>query len=323
MKSFKNILYLVEPELEQTAALTRAVSLAETNQAQLTLLQVSKPPRTGFLTDSPNLEARTVELLQKTAADLEKLAAPYQQSRTITTQVRCGTPVLAAIHETLRNKHDLIIKPMNPGVGIFERFLSGIDLQLLRKSPCPVWLLPPQTPQKYDRIVAALDFDPWHPDPETDALNRRILELTSALAMSDFADLHLVHCWEPLSQEMMRLWGDDEDREKIADSVHTEHLQHQEGLERLSNQLRGWIGAEAYDFLKPIPQHLLKGSVPDTIPALVKELDLDLVVMGTIGRSGIPGLVIGNTAESLLSRLPCALLAIEPEGFLSPVRLSE
>jgi hypothetical protein len=41
--------------------------------------------------------------------------------------------------------------------------------------------------------------------------------------------------------------------------------------------------------------------------------------MGTIGRSGVPGLLIGNTAERMLSAVDCSILALKPEGFVSPV----
>ncbi len=318
MKCFKNILYLAEPSLDQTAALARAVSLADNNQARLTLLQVSEPPRTGILVESGTLETRYAEVCQSMAASLEAMAAPWRDRLAISIQVRLGTPFLEAIREVQAGGQDLIIKLASPEAGLLNRFLGGIDLQLLRKSPCPIWILSPQDRDHYRRILAAVDFDPWRPEAESDAFNRRILELSSSLALSDFAELHLVHSWEPLSEDMMRLWSEPDDAAKVADSVNTEHLRHQQGLERLTRKLRGWIGADAYDYLKPCP-HLLQGSAPETIPALVDRLKFDLVVMGTVGRSGIPGLIIGNTAEAILSQLKCALLAVKPDGFVSPV----
>lgn len=317
MKRFKNILYLAEPSLDQTAALARAVSLAENNQARLILLQVSEPPRAGILVESGALEARSTELRERMAASLEAMAAPWRERLTIDIQVRLGAPFFVAIQVVLAEGVDLIIKLASPETGLLDRFLGGTDLQLLRKAPCPVWILSPQDQDNYRRILAAVDFDPWRPELENDGLNRRILEMSSSLALADFAELHLVHSWEPLSEDMMRLWSDSDDAAKIADAVNTEHLRHQTGFERLIHKLRDWIGADAYDYLKPSP-HLLRGSAPETIPALVERLKFDLVVMGTAGRSGIAGLVIGNTAEAILSQLRCALLAVKPDGFVSP-----
>ncbi len=47
----------------------------------------------------------------------------------------------------------------------------------------------------------------------------------------------------------------------------------------------------------------------------------DLIVMGTKGRTGIPGLIIGNTAENVLQRTKASVLAVKPNGFVSPVTL--
>jgi len=37
--------------------------------------------------------------------------------------------------------------------------------------------------------------------------------------------------------------------------------------------------------------------------------------MGTIARTGISGLIIGNTAEAILNQLECSVHAIKPPGF--------
>jgi nucleotide-binding universal stress UspA family protein len=50
---------------------------------------------------------------------------------------------------------------------------------------------------------------------------------------------------------------------------------------------------------------------------------MDLIVMGTVARTGLGGLLIGNTAESVLQRVDCSVLAVKPEGFVSPVRLED
>ena len=67
--------------------------------------------------------------------------------------------------------------------------------------------------------------------------------------------------------------------------------------------------------------HLLQGDAKQAIPEVVKKLGVELVVMGTVARTGIPGFVIGNTAESILNQLECSVLALKPEGFVSPITL--
>jgi nucleotide-binding universal stress UspA family protein len=42
--------------------------------------------------------------------------------------------------------------------------------------------------------------------------------------------------------------------------------------------------------------------------------------MGTVARTGISGFIIGNTAENILQKIDCSLLALKPQGFVSPVK---
>ncbi len=81
-------------------------------------------------------------------------------------------------------------------------------------------------------------------------------------------------------------------------------------------------GKELVDHLKP-KVHLVKGFARDVVPALVKKYQIDLVMMGTVGRTGIPGFLMGNTAETILNRIDCSVLAIKPGGFVTPVTLEE
>jgi len=43
------------------------------------------------------------------------------------------------------------------------------------------------------------------------------------------------------------------------------------------------------------------------------------VVMGTVARLGVPGFIMGGTAEETLQKLTCPVIGIKPEGFVSPV----
>ena len=78
------------------------------------------------------------------------------------------------------------------------------------------------------------------------------------------------------------------------------------------------FGEEASRYLKP-EFHLVQGPAQDVVPNCAKDLGAELIVMGTVGRTGIPGFFIGNTAEKILTRIDCSVLAVKPAGFVSPV----
>ncbi len=214
-----------------------------------------------------------------------------------------GKTFLEAIRAVLRNKYDLLIKPAeNPNY--IERLFGSDDMQLLRNCPCPVWLTRAEENSNYACIMAAVDLNPYIPDAVDQNINQHILDLSSSLALSDFASLHLVHIWDAPGEMIVSLWSDNP----------------KEASMTYDQQLRGHIGAEAYNHLSP-QFHLRQGTASRVIPEMVKELQADLVVMGTVARTGIAGLIIGNTAEAILEQIQCSVLAVKPLGFVSPVTL--
>lgn len=322
MKRFKNILCIVTPSDSCKATLERAVSLAENNLARLTVVDVM--PRVTAGVGSADGESISADLQAGMKSDrfqsLESFTEPYRQRLHIQLDVLTGTGFLEIIRAVLRNGHDLVIKPAeNPN--FMERLFGSDDMHLLRKCPCPVWLTKPGEKSNYGCILAVVDFDLETPDTTEHDLNRQILELSSSLALSDFAALHLVHAWDAPGEMTVRSWSDNP-VEATLSYVEGELSRHQRGMDQLREQLRERIGAEAYELLSP-GFHLQRGAATEVIPELAKRLQADLVVMGTIARTGISGLFIGNTAETILEQVRCSVLAIKPPGFVSPVKLDE
>jgi universal stress protein E len=324
MKRFKNILYLNEPAVDQTSAVARAVSLAKNNQADLTVVDVIPTQVVtagiGLPPGGPISDDLQVAVESDNRKALGAMVQPFRERLQIRLDVLVGKTYLEAIRAVLKNGYDLLIKPAeNPSWT--NRLFGSNDLHLLRKCPCPIWLMKPGEKSNYTHILAAVDFDPLAPLTSEVKLNRKVLELAASLALSDFASLHIVHAWEALAEGMLVSRGGASPKE-IADYVEGERKRHRNGLYRLGEKLRGWIGKEAYDYLSP-DFHLPEGPAKKVIAPLAAELRADLVVMGTVARTGISGLFIGNTAEAILDQLTCSVLAIKPPGFKTPVKLDE
>jgi len=66
--------------------------------------------------------------------------------------------------------------------------------------------------------------------------------------------------------------------------------------------------------------HLVEGDPEEVIQGMITDNKVELVVMGTVARSNLAGLLMGNTAENILNRLSCSVLAVKPSSFISPVR---
>ncbi len=64
------------------------------------------------------------------------------------------------------------------------------------------------------------------------------------------------------------------------------------------------------------------GSPERVIERFVDEIQPDVVVMGTVARTGVKRLLLGNTAETVLGQLGGGVLFVKPPGFATPVSLA-
>jgi len=325
MKRFNNILCVVTPEAGSQPALERAVTLAENNQASLTVIEVTERVTAGIGMPeggpiSADLQAAIVSAHEQ---ELDALIEPYRQRINVQARVLIGTPFLEIIREVLRNERDLVIKTAE-ACDWQNRLFGSDDMHLLRKCPCPVWLIKPQAQKAYRRILAAVDVDDFCLPEELNTrhlLNLQILEMASSLALSEFAELHVVHVWDTIGESLINIAFNDTPEEKIATYVEQVKRQNAANLEALMREVTGNLGQDALGYLNP-QTHLIKGTPRKEVPAFAKEIKADLVVMGTVARTGIPGFIMGNTAETILNQLDCSILAVKPPGFVTPITQS-
>ena len=324
MQRFKNILYVVVPGSVSGVALDHAVALANNNQASLTIVEVigsieSNIKLSGRLLSTETLRKKTVARHQQILQSLTDSLA-LEQRIEVRTKVLIGTSFLEIIRQVLCGKHDLVIKTAENG-RLLDRVFGSDDMHLLRKCPCPVWLIKPKSPQKYQRILAAVDVGYQSEELNTKhLLNLQLIEMASALASSEFAELHIVNAWEAIAEGVLRSASIGIQADDI--SIYTAEVrqQHQQNLHILMDEI---IRNQEYKTLNvPSTQlHLLKGSPDEEIPRLSRKIEADLVIMGTVARTGIAGFFIGNTAETIINQLDCSVLAVKPRGFQTPVTL--
>lgn len=325
MRRFKNILCVMEPEAASQSALERAVALAETNQSNLTVATVIKHTPEGnrlVELESGDLQAKLMDAQTKW---LETLIEPFRSRVDVNILVLTGTPFLEIIRAVLRTGYDMVIKcPESPDW--LDRLFSGDDMHLLRKCPCPVWMVKPGTRKSYQRVLAAVDVDDNYPPAELETrqlLNGMVMEIAGALAVSEFAELHVVNAWEAIGESAMRHSAFMSQPEDAVNAyVEKVRLHHALRLDELMRDTSAKLGSGAMDYLKP-QLHLVKGSARKEIPALASQLQVDCIVMGTVARTGIRGFIMGNTAETILEQIDCSVLAIKPSGFITPVTLED
>ena len=314
MKRFKNILVLCDDDSIANSAFDRVAWLAEANGARVTLVDVVEASPTELTQAFASLgRSRGAEVAERVFATrrarLEDLAEVLGQRGTeAEIAIDTGTTFIEVIRRVLRDGHDLVIKSEQGSAS--SPLLLSDDMHLQRKCPCPVWILDNRLEARSRRILAAVDPDP--DNPVRDRLNHTILQLATSLAEQDDAWLDVVNVWSLPEEETLRRSSFARVAASEVDLlVEREQERSAERFKKLTDDF-----AQFTDRMRLLH---LKGAPAEIVPDHAEHEEIDTVVMGTVGRTGIAGLFIGNTAETVLSRVKCSILTVKPEGFVSPV----
>ncbi len=221
-----------------------------------------------------------------------------------------GITFIEIIKEVSRAGHDLVVKPAEGRGGVSGMLFGSTDRHLLRKCPCPVWVIKPTKQKTYARILAAVDPDPG--EKANAELNTVILDLAISLAQREGSELHIVHAWHMPYESALRGGRTYLPQFEVDRMLSDTRKSHKKWLDELLMH---------YDLRNLSAKvHLLKGKPGDVIPTFARKKRVELIVMGTVARTGIPGFFIGNTAEKTLAEVDCSVLAVKPKAFATPVK---
>jgi nucleotide-binding universal stress UspA family protein len=176
----------------------------------------------------------------------------------------------------------------------WKQFLVGSTAsRLIRKCPASVWVVKDEHVGPPKVVLTATDFS---------AVGWKAVKRGALIAQHAKAKLHLLHVID--EGDIPKSLFDNASRKEISDSVEKRLY---EGLE--SNGIDR----------EQVNLHLSTGTPWQEVARLSRHLSVDLIAMGTVGRNGIPGLLLGNTAEKVLSTCDCSILAVKPDSFVSPI----
>ncbi|MEX2288181.1 MAG: universal stress protein [Planctomycetaceae bacterium] len=305
---YRRILIATDFSPSSEAALKQAVWIARRSGAQLVLAH-ALPDLLGVV-HSASADAK-LDLLYGEGEKFQREVSKTSLARMRRMVADLGATDLDIRYETLIGKpyveipyavqqqgYDLVVAGTR-GYGPFTRFFIGSTAKrLIRHCPCSVWVVKAEHVGPPKAVLAATDFS---------EVSRRAVLQGLWVAQQVSAEFHLVHVIESLEipDEVLDKFSEGKAfRQKVAEEA---RLNFEQFIESLNVDLA------------KIQVHQTTATPWEEIGRLAMELNIDLIAIGTIGRSGIRGMLLGNTAEKILETCDSSILTVKPVDSVSPI----
>lgn len=199
--------------------------------------------------------------------------------------------------QTERLEADLVVIGTHGRSGFDRLFLGSVAEKILRTSEVPVMVVPPHAHdaapigrEPFQSIVLATDFSVG---------SEAALRYAASLAQHGDARLTIVHVVEPIPVGHDPLVGGS------FDIIGYRAQLERDAMTTLKKVIPDWVrlGCETEEVV-------LTGKPSRQILSLAEDRRADLIVLGVHGRNALDRLLFGSTAEQLVRRATCPVLAV-------------
>ena len=309
MSIYNNILVVANINSDDQPALARAMQLAAKSRSRsritffLSIYDFSYDMTSMLSMDERDAMRRGV--IHQREQWMRSVAEPYI-NEDIDFDVRVvwhNRPYEAIIAEVYAGSHDIVIKGTRKHDVLESVIFTPTDWHLLRKCPAPVLLVKNADWPADASIIASV-----HVGSENDThlgLNDLMVEQLTCLTERLGAKPYLINAY-PVTPANITIELPEFDPTTYTDAVRGHHLTAMKAL----RQKHGYDDEQT---------NVEQGLPEDIIPQAAKELNAAMVIIGTTGRTGLSAVFIGNTAEHVIDKINCDVLALKPEGYISPL----
>ncbi len=169
---------------------------------------------------------------------------------------------------------------------------STLSEKLARKAPCSVLIVPPKAPARIERVLVAVDFS----DHSADAVDVAVAFAQAA----GLEEIHLLHVYD-VPTSYLKLGMSYEEFEGLRRRFAEERY------DPFVNQLdlRG---------LTLVPHFTTARNVPEAIHEQARDLDADLIVLGSRGRTASSAVLLGSVAERMVRTAEVPTVSVKRKG---------
>ena len=293
MNTLRTILAATDFSPASTAALAQAARLAAATGAALHVIHVVPSQRlTDWSSLMPDHQQTVVRHLEDDAcAQLDAELADLGMPDTVEAHVVTGNVVHEILIAVARLEADLLVLGSNGSAGAPD--LGTIAVRCVRKAPTRVLLVPTGVEGRFERVLACLDFSELTP---------QILTQAFRVARVDDSQVTVVHVFQP-PWERVR-WGIPPENASELE-LQMRSLLRSRLREVTNEQADESAGVDLTFELVESHDHA------EGIAQYARDVDTDLVVVGTTGRGALAYMMLGTTAEKVLRHVGCAVLAVK------------
>jgi len=304
MGGIRQILVIVDPTLEKSAAVSKAARLAKAAGASVELYVCEFAPELDaarFL-DAPTLTVAVAPVAARHQVHLDRLATALRADGvSVTSTVEFANPLHEGIlRRIVVARPDLVVKDSHYHGALRRAIVTHTDWHLLRDSPVPL-LLTKQAPwHEPPRIAAAVD--PNHPGDVGATVDHAIIDAAASLGRLLGAKPSVVHVFSTLNLISVEPGiasaplGTDLAAVEVLRTLHRTQLE----------------GLAARHGIAAADTQLIDGIVSYALPEFAADRELDVLALGVIARSRLHERFIGSTADRVLDRVACDLLVVQP-----------
>lgn len=285
---------LIIADLEDTChAIPRGLALAAALGQEPEVVAFTYAPLKRLQVDAAQQKAMRKRLIQERESNVQALIDKHrQQDQKVKLQVvwskdlagwvnkRCGEGGYAAVIKSAHRSESLLHKPT--------------DWRLLRECPVPVMLVGEKSWSKTKPVLATLDLSTTVASKRR--LNHKVLGNALRLSQALGAELQIISAIEVPT--VLADLG-------LIESVDYVRSAEAEMAQQISKLAASFDLPESIFTCKP-------GPVEKVVIKRADKIKAQIVVMGTVGRSGVRAALMGNSAERILQNLQTDVWALKP-----------
>lgn len=310
MNTLEHILVVIDENSQSQLALARAVTLAQVAGARITAMSCIYDfsyEMTTMLSSQERQAMRDAMVAQRTLWLQDLIDTQFNDYKPIELQVVWhNRPFEAIIDNVITSTFDLVIKSTKQQDTLKSLLFTPTDWHLIRKCPSPVLLVKNTDWMDNGKILAAVHTGSNAHHHQS--LNNKIVNIANKLASMIKATVHLVNAY-PSTPVNLSIEVPEFDADQYHSAIKTHH---QKFVNVLATKHQ----------INPKHLHIKEGLAEEVIPSVSQSINAELIVIGTIGRTGFSAAIIGNTAEHIINDINCDVLAIKPDGYVSPCQQS-